>query len=158
MSDKKKKYTSRIRDNSLQQKTEKETEKTGLLIGRNPVMEALKSGRKIDRLLILKDAEGSAKKIIGMAREKDIIINYADRGTLDRVSGWTSHQGVIAYASDFEYCQVEDILEMAEEEENLPLSSYWTALKILTIWERLSGRQMLREPMASSYRAGERPW
>ena len=57
-------------------------EKEGLLIGRNPVIEALKSGRRIDRILILKDAEGSVRKIIGMAREKGIIISYAERSTL----------------------------------------------------------------------------
>lgn len=69
-------------------------EKEGLLIGRNPVIEALKSGRRIDRILILKDAEGSVRKIIGMAREKGIIISYAERSTLDRVTGGAPHQGV----------------------------------------------------------------
>ena len=95
-------------------------EKEGLLIGRNPVIEALKSGRRIDRILILKDAEGSVRKIIGMAREKGIIISYAERSTLDRVTGGAPHQGVAAYASDFEYCEPEDILNAATEKGEPP--------------------------------------
>ncbi len=94
--------------------------KEGLLIGRNPVIEALKSGRRIDRILILKDAEGSVRKIIGMAREKGIIISYAERSTLDRVTGGAPHQGVAAYASDFEYCEPEDILNAAAEKGEPP--------------------------------------
>ena len=95
-------------------------EREGLLIGRNPVIEALKSGRRIDRILILKDAEGSVRKIIGMAREKGIIISYAERSTLDRVTGGAPHQGVAAYASDFEYCEPEDILNAAAEKGEPP--------------------------------------
>ena len=95
-------------------------EKEGLLIGRNPVIEALKSGRRIDRILILKDAEGSVRKIIGMAREKGIIISYTERSTLDRVTGGAPHQGVAAYASDFEYCEPEDILNAAAEKGEPP--------------------------------------
>lgn len=114
MSDKRKKYAERSRGESFKAKKENAVEEQGMLIGRNPVMEALKSGRKIDRLFILKDAEGSVRKIVGMAREKDIIINYADRSTLDRITGGAPHQGVAAYASDFEYCEVEDILAAAE--------------------------------------------
>ena len=75
MSDKRKKYAERSRGESFKAKKENAVEEQGMLIGRNPVMEALKSGRKIDRLFILKDAEGSVRKIVGMAREKDIIIN-----------------------------------------------------------------------------------
>lgn len=97
-----------------------EEEESGLLIGRNPVMEALKSGRNIDRLTVLKDAEGSVVKIVAMAREKNIIINYADRSALDRIASGAAHQGVIAHASEFEYCEVEDILEAAQEKGEPP--------------------------------------
>lgn len=95
-------------------------EESGILIGRNPVMEALKSGRNIDKLLVLKDAEGSIKKIIGMAKEKNIMISYVDRGALDRISRGGAHQGVAAYADDYEYCDVDDILKLAEEKGEPP--------------------------------------
>ena len=96
------------------------SEEAGILVGRNPIIEALKSGRKIDRIMILKDAEGSVRKIVGMAREKNIVINYADRSTLDRITGGAPHQGVAAYASDFEYCEPEDILKAAAEKGEPP--------------------------------------
>ena len=55
-----------------------------------------------------------------MAREKGIIISYAERSTLDRVTGGAPHQGVAAYASDFEYCEPEDILNAAAEKGEPP--------------------------------------
>lgn len=84
-----------------------------MIIGRNPVMEALKGGRHIDRLLMIKGAEGSAVKIEGMARAAGVDIRYVQRIALDRMTGGAAHQGVAAYVSDFEYCEPEDILRRA---------------------------------------------
>lgn len=86
-----------------------------LIIGRNPVMEALKSGREIDKLLIAKDAEGSIKKIIGMAKDRNLFYQFVEKTALDRVADGKAHQGVIAYVSDFEYCDVEDIIDNARQ-------------------------------------------
>ena len=91
-----------------------------LLIGRNPVTEALKSGRGIDRLLMVKGAEGSAIKIEGMAREKRIEIQYVRRSALDRITDGAAHQGVAAYVSDYQYAEVEDILAKAGEKGEAP--------------------------------------
>jgi 23S rRNA (guanosine2251-2'-O)-methyltransferase len=91
-----------------------------LIIGRNPVMEALKSGREIDKLLILKDAEGSIRKIIGMARDKNLYCQFVEKSALDRISGGKVHQGIIAFVSDFEYCEPEDILEKARRKGEDP--------------------------------------
>ena len=57
--------------------------KSNLIMGRNPVIEALRSGRDIDKLMIGRDLEGSVKKIIGMAKERHIPITYADKQALD---------------------------------------------------------------------------
>lgn len=91
-----------------------------IIIGRNPVMEALKSGREIEKLLILKDAEGSIKKIIGMAKEKKLPYQFVDKAALDRIADGRVHQGVAATVSNFEYCEVEDILERAREKSEDP--------------------------------------
>ncbi len=93
---------------------------TSLLMGRNPVIEALKSGRNIDKLVVLKDAGGSMTRILAMAREKNIMISYADRSTLDRMAKGGAHQGVVAFVSDFEYCNVQDILDAAAEKSEEP--------------------------------------
>ncbi len=91
-----------------------------IIIGRNPVMEALKSGREIEKLLIAKDAEGSIRKIIGMAKEKTLPYQFVEKTALDRVAGGRAHQGVIAYISTYEYCDAADILEKARQKGEDP--------------------------------------
>lgn len=93
---------------------------TDTIIGRNAVMEALKSDREIEKLIIGKGAEGSIKKIIGMAKDKKIPIHYRDKSALDRIAGGAPHQGVAAQVSAYSYCDVEDILRCAEERGEEP--------------------------------------
>lgn len=90
-------------------------ENPNLIAGRNPVMEAVKSGRTIDKILMQKDGEGSIRKIASLARERGLQIQYVDRIALDRLTGGRSHQGVAAFVSAYSYCQVEDILRRAQE-------------------------------------------
>lgn len=95
-----------------------------IIFGRNTVIEALKSGREIEKLLILKSSEGSVKKIEGIARERRIPIQYADKATLDRIAsgqgGTGSHQGVAACTSPYTYCEVEDLLSAAADRGEAP--------------------------------------
>ena len=91
-----------------------------ILIGRNPVMEALKADRDVDKLLVGKGLEGSIVKIIGMAKDKGIPIIYSDKPALDRVAGSGNHQGVIAYVSSYEYKELEDVLALAKERNEDP--------------------------------------
>lgn len=87
---------------------------SGILEGRNPVMEALRSGRDINKLLILRgNREGSVNKIIAMAKERGIVIQETDRQGLDNISLTGAHQGVIAYVASAKYAEVEDILDRA---------------------------------------------
>jgi 23S rRNA (guanosine2251-2'-O)-methyltransferase len=87
---------------------------SGILEGRNPVMEALRSGRDINKLLILRgNREGSINKIIAMAKERGIVIQETDKQGLDNISLTGAHQGVIAYVASAKYAEVEDILERA---------------------------------------------
>lgn len=90
-------------------------ENKDLIAGRNPVMEALKHNREIEKLIIAKGAEGSIKKIAGMAKEKGIPIHFGERQTLDSLAEGVNHQGVIAMVSAHTYCEVEDILAYAKE-------------------------------------------
>ena len=84
--------------------------------GRNPIIEALRSDRPIDKLMISNTSkEGSIKKIIGMAKEKNIVIQYVDKHKLDEISTSHSHQGVIAVVSDYKYYELEDLFEIARE-------------------------------------------
>jgi 23S rRNA (guanosine2251-2'-O)-methyltransferase len=84
--------------------------------GRNPVIEALRGDRNIDKIMIASGAkEGSIKKIIAMAKDKGIVIQYVDRKKLDEISESHSHQGVIAMGSNYRYYELDEILNIAKD-------------------------------------------
>ena len=89
--------------------------------GRNPVMEALKSGREIDKIYVLKgDSQGSLVKIIGLARKNRIPLVEVDKRKLDEMSESHSHQGVIALIPPVDYVSVDEILKRAEQKGEAP--------------------------------------
>ena len=89
--------------------------------GRNPVMEALKGDRDIEKLMIANGTkEGSIKKIEGMAKDKNIIIQYVDRKKLDEISESHSHQGVIAVVSEYKYYELEELLQISKDKNEDP--------------------------------------
>ena len=73
-----------------------------IIIGRNPVIEAIKSGREIDKIIIQNNATGSVGKIRSLAKENGIVVNGADKAGLDRLAGSGAHQGVVAFVSAHE--------------------------------------------------------
>lgn len=90
-----------------------------LLSGRNPIREAIKSGRDIERLLVAKgDLSGTAREIVSMARERHIPIQTVERSRLDEIT--RNHQGMLAFASAYRYYDVEDMLADAEEKDEDP--------------------------------------
>ena len=92
-----------------------------LIAGRNAVMEAVKSGRAIDTLLVARgERNGSAGKIIALCRENGVVIKEVDRKKLDYVCGHSSHQGIAAYAAVHEYAELEDIFALAEQRGEQP--------------------------------------
>jgi rRNA methylase, putative, group 3 len=86
-----------------------------IIIGRNPVIEAIKSGREIDKIIIQNNATGSVGKIRSLAKENGIVVNGADKAGLDRLAGSGAHQGVVAFVSAHEYSELEDIYQKAEK-------------------------------------------
>ena len=93
----------------------------GLVIGRNAVRELLKSDRTIDKLLVQRgERTGSIVVLVAQAIEKGIPVVETDKAKLDSMAGFAPHQGVIAQASEKEYCTVEDILTAAREKNEPP--------------------------------------
>lgn len=89
--------------------------------GRNPVIEAIKNDREIDKLMIANGAkEGSIKKIIAMAKEKNIVIQYVDKHKLDEISTSHAHQGVIASVSEYEYYELDELIQSVTEKGEDP--------------------------------------
>ncbi|WP_230974954.1 23S rRNA (guanosine(2251)-2'-O)-methyltransferase RlmB [Aminipila luticellarii] len=99
---------------------ESENTNKNIIVGRNPVLEALRNDREIEKILVGKGAEGSIKKIVGMAKDKKIPVTMADKPILDRLANGSPHQGVAAYVSSYGYCDVEDILQIAKERGEAP--------------------------------------
>ena len=91
------------------------------LEGRNAVLEVLKSGRDIEKIIVQKgNVEGTIRRIAGMARERGIVVQETARQKLDEVSQTKNHQGVIAIVSEHEYAEVDDILRSAAEKGEKP--------------------------------------
>lgn len=91
-----------------------------IIIGRNPIIEALKSGREIDKILLQEGAEGSAMKINALAKERGIPVLKTEKTTLDRLAEGGTHQGVVAYISAYRYKDVEDIFAKADAAGEAP--------------------------------------
>ncbi len=84
--------------------------------GRNAVLEALRSGRPIDRLYIQDGCkDGPVQTILREARKGEALISFVKKERLDQMSETGKHQGVIAQAAAYEYAQVEDMLALARE-------------------------------------------
>lgn len=95
------------------------TPNENLLSGRNPIREAIKSGRDIEKLLVARgDLSGSAREIVAMAREARIPVQEVDRARLDEIT--RNHQGLLAFASAYQYSTVEDMLAQAKEKAEDP--------------------------------------
>lgn len=91
------------------------------IAGRNPVLEVLKSQREIEKIYVLKgDLKGSIKKIIGIAKERNIVIQEVDKNKLDTLAKGVAHQGVVALISSYEYARLDDILDRAKEKDQPP--------------------------------------
>lgn len=95
--------------------------KDNYIIGRNPVIEILKSDREVEKIYVQKgDLKGSINKIMGMAKSKRIIIQEVDRQKLDQMAEGGVHQGVAALVAAFKYSSVDEILDLAESRGEKP--------------------------------------
>lgn len=91
-------------------------EDTRLIEGRNAVLEAFRSGRTIDRLLVLDGCkDGPVLTIIREAKKHGCILDFVGKERLARLSETGKHQGVIAFAAAYAYAEVEDMLKAAED-------------------------------------------
>ena len=89
--------------------------------GRNPVIEAYRSSKTIDKLFVLDGCQdGPVKTITREARKQHTIISYVSKERLDQLSETHHHQGVIAIAAAYDYASVDDILAKAREKGEAP--------------------------------------
>ncbi len=102
--------------------TNKPLKGTRQIEGKNPIVEALKSDVSIEKIMVAKGRrETGAQELFELAKEKKIKIQQVDRKKLDFTSKTGNHQGIIAIATEYEYAEIEDILESAKVKGESPL-------------------------------------
>ncbi len=85
--------------------------------GRNAVLELLKTGKNIDKLLIEKGAQGSVSMIFAEARKRNIRVQFVDKQVLDKESVSRRHQGVIAFTTEYEYYDLDELIAEKKSEK-----------------------------------------
>ncbi|MFZ5915843.1 MAG: 23S rRNA (guanosine(2251)-2'-O)-methyltransferase RlmB [Chloroflexota bacterium] len=95
-----------------------------LLFGRNAVWESLRAGRRqIHRLWIAEGVQegGSVADILGLAHQRQVPLQRADRHELDRAARGGHHQGVVAEVSGYPYVELVDLLRLVRQSGELAL-------------------------------------
>lgn len=100
---------------------EEAKEDPNIIFGRNSLLELLKGTRTIETIYVTEgDKEGSINKILSEAKDKKILIKYVDKKKLDALSNRGNHQGIVARVTDYNYCEIEDILNLAKKKKEKP--------------------------------------
>ena len=98
----------------------KEYQYDDIVYGRNAVLELLKSGRDINKIFVERgEKHGSIKEIIAKAKDAGVVIAEVEKAKLEHMTS-ENHQGVIAIVPPFDYCDIEDILDLAKEKGENP--------------------------------------
>ena len=99
-----------------------QSEQTGELIaGKNPVVEALRAGRDMNKVWL---AEGIQKsgvtEIIQLARDAGIIVQFVPKKKLDNLTD-ANHQGIVASVAAYRYAELDDLFDLAASKQEDPL-------------------------------------
>ena len=85
-----------------------------VIAGRNPVVEVLSGDRDVERVFIADGSEGSVSKIVALARERGVIVDFVPKEKIDAMAPGVKHQGVVAKVSEYKYAEMEDVFARAE--------------------------------------------
>ncbi len=85
-----------------------------VVAGRNPVVEVLSGERDVERIFIADGSEGSVSKIVALAREQGVIVDFVPKEKIDAMAPGVKHQGVVAKVSEYKYAEMEDVFARAE--------------------------------------------
>lgn len=90
------------------------------LIGKNPVIEALKSNREINKILIAEGSQrGQMQQVTKLAKEANVLVQFVPKKKLDQITDG-NHQGVLAYVAAYEYAEMDDLFALAEKRNEPP--------------------------------------
>jgi len=95
--------------------------KAPLIIGRQPLIETIRSGRAVDKILLQRNTSGeSIAEIKQLAREHHIpvqMVPVEKLGSLTRAN----HQGVVAFAGLVQYVDLQDMIDHVVNAGGTPL-------------------------------------
>jgi 23S rRNA (guanosine2251-2'-O)-methyltransferase len=95
-------------------------ENNDYIIGKNPVMEALRSERDINKILIAESSQrGQMQQLIQLAKEANVIVQFVPKKKIDQISD-ENHQGVLAYVAAYQYAEMDDLFAAAEKKNESP--------------------------------------
>ncbi|HBH13514.1 MAG TPA: 23S rRNA (guanosine(2251)-2'-O)-methyltransferase RlmB, partial [Clostridiales bacterium] len=92
------------------------------VFGKNPVMEALRSNKKIEKIYCLekKNKSGVDQELINLAAKKSITVIEVNKNKLDSLANDRNHQGIVAIVEDYAYCTLDEVLETAQKKNKNP--------------------------------------
>ena len=112
-------FEERRNDFDRRQSEDEINEYEDIVAGRNAVLELLKSDKDINKIYVSRgERHGSINEIIARAKEKRVVLVEVEMSKLDNMA--ENHQGVVAVVPPFNYCEIEDILDLAKEKDEDP--------------------------------------
>lgn len=90
------------------------------IIGKNPVIEALKSDRDINKIFIAEGSQGGQmQQVIGLAKEKSVLVQFVPKKKIDQMAEG-NHQGVVAAVAAYQYAEIDDLFDVAAKRDEPP--------------------------------------
>lgn len=91
-----------------------------IIMGKNPVLEALKSGRDINKIFIAEGSQGGQmQQVIGLAKASNVFVQFVPKKKLDQMAEG-NHQGVVAQVAAYQYAEMDDLFLAAEKRNEAP--------------------------------------
>jgi 23S rRNA (guanosine2251-2'-O)-methyltransferase len=91
------------------------------IAGKNPVLEALRSGREINKIWIAEGVQkGQIRQLLDLAKQKGLIVQFVPKRKIEQYAKTEAHQGVLASIAAYTYAEVDDIFQAAEKKGEQP--------------------------------------
>lgn len=91
----------------------------GIIFGRQPVLEVLKSKHSINKVYIAQGLKGSIiDTIFRLAREAKIVVQFIDKKRLDQITDRANHQGVAVQVASVAYADLDQVLDSLENKKD----------------------------------------
>ena len=91
-----------------------------LIVGKNPVIEALKSGRSVNKVMISEGINQKVQRQIEQAsKQAGTIVQRVPKSKLDQLAE-DNHQGVVAYVAAYQYASLDDLFDKANKRNEAP--------------------------------------